>query len=202
MSKKSKRITRANRVRKQQKLQVENQQSSFSTKLLERLFVFNIASVFAFLVLLYIGVSDVVGAISRYDSLSESFRKVFISLWVISTSYRFYLNRVENPKLKLISLNANQLKGYATRQILSTLLSTIFALCAALYLSGILDPLAVKIMDFSDNLDKELIELWLSIASSASIVGALFLGVAGNALWDIIKIAAKRLLVPRIDHDT
>ena len=124
----------------------------------------------------------------RIDQLPEGFRKFFVGFWLASTLYRLYLNRVESTKVKGIALNDVRLISYAWRQVISTLLSAGFVVAACLYASGILTPMARRITEHFNNLDKNTVEAWLTVATT------LFWGIVTNALWDLVKQLFRRAI--------
>jgi hypothetical protein len=165
--------------------------SPFAARLLSRLFAFNVASA-----LLFFGLA--VYAACHLDSLAERLGAVpiavivvFVAVWVAAFVYRFYLNRVENPRLARIARSDAQLTGFAWRQIVSTLVGTLLALCAALYASGVLDPVARKILASYDGLDPDTVRAWLSIAST------ILWGVVGNLVTALLVIVGRRMIPPR-----
>ena len=153
-----------------------------------RLLKFNIASALIFAALAVRAVLHRDDAIQRLRSLPTVVSIAFAALWAASMLYRYYLRRFDNPRLPAIAGNREALVAYAWRQVTATLVSTTLALCAVLYLSGSLDPLARLLATRYRSFDPD------KLAAYLSVPGSLLLAVLPNAIWDLIKLVGRRLL--------
>jgi len=163
--------------------------------LLSRLQVFSLTSGLLFFVLALYAVLRSDGIAARLKALPGSLRAPFVGLWLAATFYRVFLNRVDNSRLHGTALNDRLLIGYSWRLIGSTLISTLFSLCAVLYLSGVLDPAARTIVGYWRNLDQSTVNAVLSVAAS------ILWGVVANAIWALVKHVGRRMVPPASTGD-